>query len=289
MRPAGLWWHWNADVPCCAIKTMHHTLICTAVSALFFSAHLMAEGDSTTPSNKPSPTVQPADATNAPPEDLQAALEKLELPGIKINVKEWAVDVDAEISLQSGLLELIACTKDTKEHESILMVKAKPSHIHTALLLLGAQPGNPATQRVIEGDEPRFVHLPPRGHPVDIYLIFEKDAPKEHPINEFIIPADHHDATVEAKEPGDDEKFHTHTFVFAGSVLYSDGDGPKIYVADQSGSVLSLATFGDELLCLPGFHDNANEALAWQANDKKLPEIGTKVTLRLRPHRKNQP
>ncbi|MFZ9935603.1 MAG: YdjY domain-containing protein [Luteolibacter sp.] len=268
---------------------MRHPLISTAVSAMIVSTHLMAEETSTTPPGKPSPAEQPADAAKENPGELQAALEKLELPGIKINVKEWSVDVDAEISQQSGLLELIACTKDTKEHESILMVKAKPSHIHTALLLLGAQPGNPATQRVIEGDEPRFVHLPPRGHPVDIHLVFEEDASKEHPINEFIVAADHHDANVEPKKPGEDEKFHTHTFVFAGSVLYSDGDGPKIYVADQSGSVISLATFGDELLCLPGFHDNANEALAWQANGNKLPEIGTKVTLRLRPQRKNQP
>ncbi len=269
--------------------TMSHPLISTAISALIFSTHLMAEEHSTTPKDKPLPAGQPADAAKDAPEELQAALGKLELPGIKINVKEWSVDVEAEITLQTGLLELIVCTKDTKEHESILMVKAKPSHIHTALLLLGAQPGNPATQRVIEGDEPRFIHLPPRGHPVDVYLVFGEDASKEHPINEFIIPADHHDATVQAKEPGADEKFHTHTFVFAGSVLHSTGDGPKIYVADQSGSVISLATFGDELLCLPGFHDNANEALAWQANGDKLPEIGTKVTLRLRPHRIEQP
>jgi hypothetical protein len=264
---------------------MRHHPIFPAITALLFCTHLVAEEPAAKPETQPAPAEAPADATG----ELEAALSKLELPGIKINVKEWAVDVDAEISLQTGLLELIACTKDTKEHESILMVKAKPSHIHTALLLLGAKPGNPASQRVIEGDNPRFIDLPPRGHPVDVFLVFEKDATTEHPISEFLIPADHHDATVEEKEPDPEDKFPTHTFVFAGSVLYSDGDGPKIYVADQSGSVISLATFGDELLCLPGFHANANEALAWQANPDKLPEIGTKVTLRLRPQRGNKP
>jgi len=255
----------------------------TALLSLCFASTTLADQPAN-PETKPTPAEKAADM----PADLQAALEKLELPGVKINVKEWAVDVEATIALQAGLLELIACTKDTKEHESIIMIEAKPSHIHTALLLLGAKPGNPAMRRIIGEDteQPRFIDIPPRGHPVDVYLIFEKEPAKEHPISEFLIPADHHDATVAETAPEDREKFPTHTFLFAGSVLYGEGDAPKVYLADQSGSVISLATFGDELLCLPGVYDDANASLMWQANEDKLPEIGTKTILRLRPQRK---
>jgi hypothetical protein len=49
---------------------------------------------------------------------------------VKINPEEWCVDVEAKVCLREGLLELVACTKDTKEHESLVVVEAKPSHIH---------------------------------------------------------------------------------------------------------------------------------------------------------------
>jgi hypothetical protein len=53
--------------------------------------------------------------------------------------------------------------------------------------------------------------------------------------------------------------------------------------------VISISTFGDELLCLPGIYTEANDALMWQANPDKLPKVGTKVTLRLRPQNKPAP
>jgi hypothetical protein len=62
-----------------------------------------------------------------------------------------------------------------------------------------------------------------------------------------------------------------------------DGPGPRKYLSDLSGNVISIATFGDELLCLPGMHSDDNEALEWQVNATGLPAVGSKVTLRLRP------
>jgi len=73
-----------------------------------------------------------------------------------MNIEERCVDVESSVCLRHGLLELIVCTKGTKEHESIIMIEAKPSHIHTALLLLGAVPGNPAMRKPIdEGSQKR--------------------------------------------------------------------------------------------------------------------------------------
>ena len=47
--------------------------------------------------------------------------------------------------------------------------------------------------------------------------------------------------------------------------------------------MISLATFGDELLCLPAIHSQDNDALMWQVNATNLPAVGSNVTLRLRP------
>jgi hypothetical protein len=240
----------------------------------------------------PSFGTEPAPANGSPagnprkiPADLRAAVGKLQMPGVKINLDEWCVDVDSRVSLREGLLELIACVKDTKEHESIVAIEAKPSHVHTALLLLGAKPGSPASQQPIDDEMDDFRYIPPSGSPVDVFLVIKEPGGKqvELPISEFIKEADDHDASVEPAAEDERAKFPTHTFLFAGSTLVGEGDGPRHYLCDTEGNVISISTFGDELLCLPGFHEQANDALMWQVNGAKLPEIDGKVILRLRP------
>ncbi|MGA0846175.1 MAG: YdjY domain-containing protein [Luteolibacter sp.] len=248
------------------------------------NAHAQEHGDKKQISDDPAPTAPSEQALSASA-NLQEVLSKLDLPGIKVNLEEWSVDIDASISLQAGLLELIACTKDTKEHESIVVVEARPSHIHTALLLLGAKPGKPASNQIVGGEGPdtRFIEIPPRGQRMDVYLIPNPKQGIAYPIHEFIMPAAHHDARVaESNRPKETPK---PKFIFAGSRLHGGEDIPKFYVADRSGSVVSLATFGDELICLDGVHDSSNDSLIWEANPEKLPQIGNKVILRLKPAR----
>lgn len=233
------------------------------------------------------------EAKNLSPE-LKAALEKLKLPGVKINIDLWTVDVDSRLCLREGLLELIACTKDTKEHESIIVVDAKPSHIHTALLLLGARPGNPASRRMIDEQNARFVDLPPRGNPVDVFLVFKDDKGVEtqHPISDFIIPSDYHN---DSGVPGDNaeaenaRQFPKDPFLFAGSILLPAENGPRKYICDESGNVISISTFGDELLCMSGIYGQENTSLAWQVKGDKLPELNSKIILRLKPRMKADP
>ena len=60
------------------------------------------------------------------------------------------------------------------------------------------------------------------------------------------------------------------TFLFAGSHLRDNGPGPRQYLADLSGNVISISTFGDELLCLPTVHGHANDSLMWQIDAAEL-------------------
>jgi len=214
---------------------------------------------------------------------LEEALKKLKLPGVEMNLKEKCVDVASRICLAEGALELIACTKDTKEHEAIIMIEAVPKHVHTALLLIGARPGSPAARKPLDKEGHRWMDVPPSGGPVDVFLVFpDKDGKTvERPISDFIIANKHE--TGGAAEGEKKERFPTHTFLFAGSILHGDGDGPRQYLCDASGNVISIATFGDELLCLSGVHDDANGHLMWQIDSTHLPPVGAKVTLRLRP------
>jgi len=226
----------------------------------------------------------------APNPALEAAIKKLKIPGVTINLAERYIDIDGKICLDKGMLELVACTKGTKEHESIVAVEARPMHIHTALLLLGANPGNPAMRRAPRGEDKGWIDIPPKGSAVDVLLVFPDKAgkPAEHPISEFITRATPEAGAVDdaAAGTGTDRKFPTHTFLFAGSQLVDDGPGPRKYLSDESGNVISIVTFGDELLCLPGVHSDQNNDLLWQVNATGLPAKGTKVILRLRPQPK---
>ena len=211
------------------------------------------------------------------------ALRKLNLPGIKLNLEERCVDVNATVCLHKGLLELVACTKGTKEHESILSVAARPMHIHTAMLLMGASPGTPAMRKAQEGVLTRWVPVEPAGDPVCVSLVFaeSKGKPQEYPIQKFISPAQPDEISG---IPGN-KKLATFpaSFLFAGSHLVENGAGPRKYVCEQSGNVISISTFGDELFCLPGIHGHQNDGLTWQVNSNGLPGIGEQVILRLRP------
>lgn len=224
--------------------------------------------------------------------ELKTALEKLQMPGVKINLEEWSVDVDASVCEDFGLLEVIACLKDTRDHESVVRTEAKPSHIHTALLLLGAQPGSPAMRQMLEGDPPRFRNILPSGSPVGVYLVVKDDkgVATERPVNEFIIRSENlYDAVGQPvpEEKQKKENFPSHIFLFAGSILLPpEGDGPRRYLADTEGNIVSISTFGDEVLCMADIHEKANESLVWQA-DADLLKAGP-VTLRLRPQRPEQ-
>lgn len=214
------------------------------------------------------------------PADLADKIRAI-FPGITINSEESFVDVQSVVCLAEGYLEVIACAKDSREHESIVMVEAKPSHIHAALLLIGAQPGNPAMRKPVNEEGTRWVDIPPRGQAVKVTLLIpdEKGVLTERPISDFLSPSKDESGLPEVDKA--EEKF-PHSFLFAGSHTHQEGD-TKTYLGDVNGNVISISTFGDEVLCLTGQHAQENHALSWQINTDTVPAIGTKVTLRLRP------
>ena len=222
------------------------------------------------------------DGQQTEPATPQAAQPQLKLPGLTLNVAERCVDIEATVCLDKGPLELVACTKGSKEHESIVAVQATPMHIHTALLVLGATNGHPAMRRPRAPAGTGWIDIPPSGDPIKVSLVFQDTDGKmvEHAIVEFVAASNvaSNGAAVDGGKGAD----FPDTFLFAGSHLLDNGDGPRTYLADESGHVISIATFGDELLCIDGMHAHANDALMWQINPEKLPPVGAKVTLRLR-------
>lgn len=219
-------------------------------------------------------------------------IRELKFPGLTINARERCLDVEAKVCLSEGALELIACNVGGKVHESIVAVAARPSHIHTALLLLGANSGSPAMRRAVNEEQTRWVDIPPTGDLIDVFLEFNNSEGKavERPISDFIRRRN--GDTVDRAKSGL-EANHAQSipraFLFAGSHLKAEGDGPRGYLADISGHVISMSTFGDELLCLPEVHSHQQGALTWEIDPTHLPAKGTGVTMRLRLKKSPEP
>lgn len=75
-----------------------------------------------------------------------------------------------EVCLREGVLEMLACLKRTKEHESILSVDTQAWIVHAGLLALGAEAGRPVQ------------HLPefraPSGQKIEVYVLWQDEKPR---------------------------------------------------------------------------------------------------------------
>ena len=97
----------------------------------------------------------------------------LDKPGGRVLVK-------TTVCLRQGVLEMLVCPKQTKEHESILSFDGKSQVIHTGLLALGMKPGHPARF----GEQFEL----PEGPELELNVVWTDAAGKEHrrPANSWI-------------------------------------------------------------------------------------------------------
>jgi hypothetical protein len=194
--------------------------------------------------------------------------------GITVWPDTPSVEIQAWTCLDAGWLEQVACAPGSREHESLVVIKARPSDVHAALLLAGWDPGAPGRWSYDDGD---LSFTPPTGDRVDVHVRYERQGRTvEEPMRAWMADA----------EGG--ASFPETAWVFAGSLIAPNPEwmGPgEHYVADQTGSIIGLVTFGDETV---GFEqvlaDQQDvQPLEWQVRTEHVPPPGTPVTLILRP------
>src|SRR4051812_18181353 len=106
-------------------------------------------------------------------DDAPGELAKLSPTGdVWYDAKRHAVVVDGEVCLREGQLEMFACPKGTKEHESIVSLKCKAEEVHAALLRAGAIPGKPVS---FDPD-----YKPAAGQIIDIFVLWNDEDGKKH-------------------------------------------------------------------------------------------------------------
>lgn len=213
---------------------------------------------------EPAPPTPPAPT---PPANA-AALREI-FPFVRAAADARIVEFDASVAIDASrnvFLELFACTPDTREHESLLVTRARPSHVHAALLFAGFESGAPGSWTF---ENERLVPHAPTGAPLHIEFVVNGVA--HDPASWVLIEQTQ---KLLSDTPGGG-------FVFAGSAFLARG-GREGYEADGSGTLLGLCTFGTETIAWRVMHspESSVEAPAFLASPN-VPPRNTPVLVRI--------
>lgn len=181
-----------------------------------------------------------------------------------LDTKRKAVVMDGEVCLREGQLEMFACPKGTKEHESIVAIDCLPEEVHAGLLAVGAKPGTPVKF------DPEYV--PATGQVVDVFLLWKDAKGGKHQAK-----AQDWIKHVKTGKP------MQHDFVFAGSGFWTDEETGKKHYQANGGDFICVSNFPTAMLDLPVKSSQANADLLFHAYTEKIPPKGTKVRVVLIP------
>ena len=210
-----------------------------------------------------------------PPLQLRAFL-----PSIRLDAAARVVEFDGVVPIDAHderapyvYLEVLACSRDTREHEAVVVTDAKPSQVHAALLAIGLEPGKPGSYSW-QGE--RVQANPPTGPRVRVEVIVGDG--QGVPLTDWAVNVRSGETlTAALREAG-------HAMLFAGSVSIERERGAS-YLGDGAGTLVGLSTFGTETVaCEALFNpDSAVEEPVWIANSALVPKAGTPVRVRIWP------
>ena len=185
--------------------------------------------------------------------------------------KKWVV-LDGVVCLREGQLEMFACPKETKEHESIIAVNSQARFVHAALLAVGSRVGHPVKF------EPKYEAA--TGTVVDIAVLWKgKKGQKQ------VMRAQDWVRSIRSK------KILPYPWVFGGSGFWTDQTTGKRHYYGDGGDFICVSNFPSAMLDLPVESSQANSSLTFVANTENIPPMGTPVRLVLMPRiaKKTQP
>jgi len=197
-------------------------------------------------------------------------------PGVRAAPSGRYVELDARTTFffdtfEEGdiFLEIIACSPDSREHETLVVCDARASNIHAALLLAGFEPGSPTVWAYEKGET---IATPPTGDELAITFVYtDRDgkAQQRHP-SYWMVHAD----TREHPEPA--------PFIFAGS-RFVTRQSERRYDADFTGTLIGLAAFGSEVIAYPEpISPQASiDEPVWIADEQTVPVGNAPVVIRI--------
>jgi ribosomal protein L9 len=220
----------------------------------------------------PIPTIEELEAAQKKIQD-EFHLQTIDIPDsfrrlgenhIWIDMANKKVMARGLICLRRGGLEMFACPRNTKEHESIISVHADSFEVHRCFEALGFDPGNP----VQWGEE----YVAAKGPIIDIEIQWMEDGNLvSRNAKEFV-------------RNFNTKKALQHDWVFGGSVLINDHvSGEEIYYGD-GGEMICLSNFATATMDLPiKSSAEAEMGLLFEVFTENVPQVNTKVYLVMTP------
>lgn len=249
----------------------NHRLLGLLLSSLYGASFCVALEPPTTADKAEKPSLDTEEVYEEPPR-LPVPKNAKAMPEphlVWVDAKNQQVFVDGYVSLNEGLLEMFACPSGTKEHESVVAVHCSAQMVHAALLAVGAKVGHPVRW------EPEFE--PPTGTQIDIEVRWLNENKKWQSVRaqDWLVDVD-------------SKKTMSHPWVFAGSGFWKEEETGKEYYMAEGGDLICVSNFSTATLDIPIKSSQANDGLLFEANTKKIPEIGTPVRLVLKPKLEKQ-
>jgi hypothetical protein len=211
--------------------------------------------------DEPQQTNRAAAAATDAPEGL---IKLSKTNDVWLDKERKAVVVDGQVCLREGQLEMFACPKGTKEHESIVSLMCKAEEVHAGLLAAGAKPGTTVSF------SPEYKAA--TGQIVDVYVLWKDADGGKH-------QARAQDWIKDIKQ----QKAMRHDWVFAGSKFWKDEETGKERYTANDGDLICVSNFPTATLDLPVESSQADSDLLFQAFTDHIPPRGTKVRVVLIP------
>jgi hypothetical protein len=245
-------------------KRMMRAVVILAIFCLIYSPELDAQPPvlSTPPASPPPRPGEPADwGRIKEPPVKRIGRDTYQVDNILINKREKSIVLPGKVNMQEGLVELLACGRYGKLHESVLMLPVEPYYVQVALLLIGLQPGEKKLK--YQGD-PGL----PVGDPVEIYVEWKERGRVVRKRAEELI----FDKSAGRAMP------HTR-WVFTGSLIH---DGNFMAQIEQS----IVTTYHDPMTIIDNPLSGGGDDTIYFVNKEVVPPVGTPVTVIIKALRK---
>ncbi len=180
-----------------------------------------------------------------------------------IDFEKRQVVLGGRICFREGMLEMFACPRGTKEHESVVAVESSARQAHACLLALGCNPGNPVSW------DPEYKVA--AGPEIGIEVAWKE--------NSETVRRDAREMVLDIKT-GEQLR---QAWVFGGSRVFTEESTGEEFYCGDGGEFVCVSNFSTATLDLPIDSSNANGMLMFEANPAKIPELETRVLLFLVP------
>jgi hypothetical protein len=180
-----------------------------------------------------------------------------------IDREKRQVVLGGRICFREGMLEMFACPRGTKEHESVVAVESSASLAHACLLALDCNPGNPVSW------DPDYKEA--TGPEIGIEVAWKE--------NGETVRRDAREMVLNIKTG---EQL-SQAWVFGGSRFFTEESTGEEFYCGDGGEFVCLSNFSTATLDLPIKSSDANGLLMFEANPAKIPELETRVLLFLIP------